>query len=98
MCDRLVMRENSALGQALRLFLQVIVFPSSTSSSTYVDSFVTEGGTTNINSTSSGYATDGYSDQFSGTESVSSFAEGSFTFTSTIVGGNCWFCPMGRLE
>ena len=65
--------------------------PSSTSSSTYVDSFVTEGGTTNINSTSSGYATDGYSDQFSGTESVSSFAEGSFTFTSTIVGGTAGF-------
>jgi hypothetical protein len=60
------------------LLLTTVAFgqciPASTSSSTYVNSFVTTGGAININSTASGYSSGGYSNQFTGTEFVSTLA------------------------
>ena len=77
------------------LLLTTVAFgqciPASTSSSTYVNSFVTTGGAININSTASGYSSGGYSNQFTGTEFVSTLAGGSFSWTATIVGGTAGF-------
>ncbi|WP_347066135.1 GEVED domain-containing protein [Flavobacterium sp. WV_118_3] len=60
--------------------------PSSTSSATYINSFVTTGGATNISNTASGYTTGGYQDNYA-TATVSQYATGSIGFTTTITGG-----------
>ncbi|MGB0982448.1 MAG: T9SS type A sorting domain-containing protein [Saprospiraceae bacterium] len=57
---------------------------SSSNSSSYFDDFTTTGGSTNISNTGSGYATNGYQDAT--TMTVSQYATGSITFSTTLVG------------
>lgn len=59
--------------------------PSSTSTSTYIDSFTTTNAYENIANINSGYATDGYIDNYE-TLSVE-VSEGSFGFSLDLVGG-----------
>jgi len=60
--------------------------PSGTSSSSYIDSFSTTGGATNITNNSSGFSTGNYGD-FSSSMSVSLAQDQAFNFNITIVGG-----------
>ncbi|UUC45640.1 fibronectin type III domain-containing protein [Flavobacterium cerinum] len=60
--------------------------PSSTSSATYINSFTTTGGSTNISNTNSGYATNGYQDNYA-TGAVTQYPTGTVNFATTIVGG-----------
>jgi len=60
--------------------------PSSTSSSTYINSFTTTGGSTNISNTASGYTTGGYQDNYA-TATVTQYPTGTINFATTIAGG-----------
>lgn len=60
--------------------------PSSTLTTTYIDSFSTNGGTTNITKFGTGYTTGGYAD-YSATDSITTYAGGFFTFRNVFVGG-----------
>lgn len=64
--------------------------PSSTSTLTYIDGFSTTGGSVNISNLATGYTTGGYLDA-TASHSVESYAGGSFSFSSTIVGGTVGF-------
>ena len=70
-------------------FITGYCIPSSTVATTYVDSFSTTGGTTNISNLATGYTAGGYLN--ASTQSVQQFATGSFTFDSTIVGGTAGY-------
>lgn len=59
--------------------------PSSTSSESYIKSFSTTGGTTNISNLLSGYTTGGYQNNYA-TATVSQYATGTINFTTEIVG------------
>ena len=60
--------------------------PSSTSSSTYINNFSTTLGTTNVSNLTSGYTTGGYQNNYA-TQTVTSYATGSFNYNFTVVGG-----------
>ncbi len=64
--------------------------PSSSSSSTYVDNFITIGGSVNISNLATGFATGGYLDA-TATHYVESYPNGSFDFNAEIVGGTVGF-------
>ncbi len=83
--------DSSAWIGPVNFFYSGYCIPASSSSNIFINSFVTTNGASNINSTSSGYAPGGYSDQFSGSQAVSSFVGGSFNFTATTVGGTTGF-------
>lgn len=59
--------------------------PSSTSSESYIKSFSTTGGTTNISNLLSGYTTGGYQNNYA-TATVSQYATGTINFSTQIVG------------
>lgn len=59
--------------------------PSSTSSESYIKSFSTTGGTTNISNLLSGYTTGGYQNNYA-VATVSQYATGTIHFTTEIVG------------
>ena len=61
--------------------------PSSTASGTYINSFSTTGGISNVSNLSSGYTTGGYQNNYA-TGTVTSYAEGSVDFSSIMVGGS----------
>ena len=64
--------------------------PSSIGTATYVDNFSTSGGSVNISNMASGFTAGGYAD-LSATNSVETYAGGSFNFTADIVGGTAGF-------
>ena len=64
--------------------------PSSTSSSTYIDSFSTTGANVNVDNASTGYTSSGYGDYSQGT-AIETFPSGSFDFSASIVGGSAGF-------
>ncbi|MDG1778219.1 MAG: GEVED domain-containing protein [Flavobacteriaceae bacterium] len=64
--------------------------PSSTSSSTYIDSFSTTGANVNVDNASTGYTNSGYGD-YSQDTAIETFPGGSFDFSASIVGGSAGF-------
>ena len=70
-------------------FITGYCIPSSTSSSTYVNSFSTTGGSANISNLATGYSTGGYNN--ASTQFVEGFATSSFTFNAAIIGGTAGF-------
>lgn len=60
--------------------------PSGTNAATYIDSFSTNAGITNITNNASGYTTGGYQDNYN-TSNVTSFPTGSVNYSFSIVGG-----------
>ncbi|MGL2967309.1 GEVED domain-containing protein [Flavobacterium sp. XGLA_31] len=65
--------------------------PSSTSNATYINNFSTTNGSTNISNLASGYALNGYQDNYN-TASVSQYPTGIINFASDIVGGSVGTC------
>ena len=70
-------------------FLTGYCTPSSTSALTYIDNFSTSNGSSNISNLSSGFTAGGYFDGT--TQSVESYASGTFDFNAEIVGGTVGF-------
>ncbi|MGB0770649.1 MAG: GEVED domain-containing protein, partial [Flavobacteriaceae bacterium] len=64
--------------------------PSSTSSSTYINSFSTTGANVDVDNASTGYTSSGYGDYSQGT-AIETFPSGSFDFSASIVGGTAGF-------
>ncbi len=79
-------RDQSTYAGPLNFFTGYCIPSGASSTATYIDDFATTGGsTTNITNNATGYGTGGYQD-FYNTMSVTSFATGSFSFTTTTVG------------
>ena len=64
--------------------------PSSSSSSTYINSFSTTGANVNVDNASTGYTNSGYGD-YSQDTPIETFPGGSFDFSASIVGGTAGF-------
>ena len=67
-------------------FFTNFCIPTSTSALTYINSFSTTSGSTNITNNTSGYTVGGYQDNFA-TTGVTSFVGGSFNYSFTLVAG-----------
>ena len=70
-------------------FLTGYCIPSSTNTTTYVNSFVTTGGSQNISNLATGYSTGGYNNATS--QIVAGFATSTFNFNAAIIGGTAGF-------